>query len=173
MCLILLGNHVHSEGFLFWFTKSFAIRNEVSMLCHLVSVLGCEVHTSRWMLCTWMLAREHTGRGQQKENGLWWISLFMRNLLVPWAALPFWVFVLVWISHIFFSFWLLISNFLVGISLNKTFHSYSHPLKFSWRIEETASRGQEVRNEHLGKSNSEPPTLKISISSEFNPLFDT
>lgn len=82
-------------------------------------------------------------------------------------------FVLVWISHIFFSFWLLISNFLVGISLNKTFHSYSHPLKFSWRIEETASRGQEVRNEHLGKSNSEPPTLKISISSEFNPLFDT
>lgn len=66
-----------------------------------------------------------------------------------------------------------VSNFLLGISLNKTFHSDSHPLKFSWRKEETASRGQEVRNEHLGKSNSEPPTLKIFISSEFNPLFDT
>ena len=68
---------------------------------------------------------------------------------------------------------MLVNNFFVGISLDKTFYSDSHPLKFSWRIEETAFRGQEVRNEHLGKSNSEPPTLKIFISSEFNPLFDT
>lgn len=39
-------------------------------------------------------------------------------------------------------------------------------------MEETAFQGQEVRTEHLGESNSEPPTIKIFISSEFNPLFD-
>lgn len=55
--------------------QTFALRNEVSVLCHLVSVLGGGVHASRWMLCAWMPAlRAHAGRAQGKGGGLWWIS---------------------------------------------------------------------------------------------------
>lgn len=68
VCVILLGSCASLEGFIFWFTKSFALRNEVSMLCHLVSVLGCEVYTSRWMLCARLLALgAHAGRVQGRE----------------------------------------------------------------------------------------------------------
>lgn len=71
VCGILSGNRAYSEGFIFWFTKSFAPRNEVSTLGHLVSVPGCEVHISRWMLFAWMPApRAHAGRVQGKGGGL-------------------------------------------------------------------------------------------------------
>lgn len=84
VCGILLGCRAYSEGFIFWFTKSFALRNEVSMLGHLVSAPGCEVHTSRWMLFAWMpVLRAHVGR--VSAEGRWTLMDFsyMQNLSVP------------------------------------------------------------------------------------------
>lgn len=113
VCVTLVGSCAYWEVSLFWFTKSFALRNEVSMLCHLVLVLSWEVHISRWMLYAWMPALEAHARRVQERDVDFDGSLFYTETYCPLGSYSILIFVLLFHFHflIIFPFWALVNNF--------------------------------------------------------------